>query len=497
MGVIIRQSMKSTIATYLGTGIGILSSLFIYPSALALYGAMQFIMDTASLLGSFCSLGINALTLKFFPDFENKEKKNHGFLGLLILLLLGALFISALIGFLFKEVFFQGLERLGLSVERFQEYSLSILLITVCTVFIAVGSSYASNFKRIVIPRLIQDLSLKIGLPIFILAFTAQWITATQVEYLVVAVFFFIVIAIYIYLAILGALDLRTDFSILTKKLARKMANFAAYGALSSVGALFMLRIDSIMVTTMINEEANGIYKISSLIIMTMAIPMNSLIKISDPIISKFWKNNNLTEIGQLYQRSSNILLLVGIFIFLGIWISIDEVFRLTGNYEDMVLGKSVVLFIGLGKLVDLLSGVNGSIIIFSKYYRFNLLLVLILGVVNIFFNLLLIPRFNMEGAALATMISLMVYNLIKFLFIWVKFKLQPLNSRTLLVILIGVATYFLSFIIPSTSYSLLNIAINSLLVVVAFLIPVLYFKLVPDINAQIEKLWKRMQEKV
>jgi len=486
MGIIIRQSIKSSIATYFGTGIGVLSSIFIYPASaasLALYGTIQFIIDAAALLANFGSMGVNALTIKFFPEFEDKERQNHGFLGILILLSILGMLISGLLVFFLRAPLMQFGAWLDISSDLFKTHTIGILAITFCTIFINLGINYTSNYKRIVVPKMIQDLGLKITLPIFILAFTWQLLEATQVEYLMVGVFFLILICIFLYLVYLGGLDWKANFSRINKGLAKRMGVFAAYGILSGVSGLLMLRIDSIMVATMISEEANGIYKISSLIILTMAIPMNAIIKISDPIISRAWKDQNLKEIGELYRKSSTTLLVAGMFIFLGIWVSVEELFRLTGNFEAMILGRYVILFIGLGKLFDLMSGINGSIIILSKYFRFHLITVMVLAVANIILNIILIPKYQIAGAALATMISLMLYNLVKFVFIWWKFKMQPFRFKVFKVLALGALSAWIAFYIPSTNLLLLDILINSLWICLSFFLPAIYFRFSEEIS--------------
>ena len=74
---------------------------------------------------------------------------------------------------------------------------------------------------------------------------------------------------------------------------------------------------------------------------------------------------------------------------------------------EVYKVGKFVVLFVMLGKLIDMASGANGEIIGLSKYYKFNMYCILFLAVLTVVGNYFLIPALGVTGAALATAISL------------------------------------------------------------------------------------------
>ena len=56
----------------------------------------------------------------------------------------------------------------------------------------------------------------------------------------------------------------------------------------------------------------------------------------------------------------------------------------------------------------------NGELIMMSKYFKFNVITILILAVLSIILNYQLIPKFGMIGAAYASLISILIFNLIK-----------------------------------------------------------------------------------
>ena len=149
---------------------------------------------------------------------------------------------------------------------------------------------------------------------------------------------------------------------------------------------------------------------------------------------------------------------------------------------EALLSAKYVVLFLGIAKLTDMLTSINGQIIGFSSRYRFNLYAVIFLGIVNVFLNIYLIDLFQITGAAIATAISLILYNLIKLGYVYYHFGFHPFSTNTLKLFgLVGISTIALIFF-PGTDFLVLNIILRTLLTGVLFAIGIFYFKIAPDI---------------
>ena len=76
---------------------------------------------------------------------------------------------------------------------------------------------------------------------------------------------------------------------------------------------------------------------------------------------------------------------------------------------------KWVFFVIGLSRLVDSMFSINGSVILTSRFFRVDFYFQLILVLSGILLNLWLIPVYQLEGAALATLAALLFYNLMKY----------------------------------------------------------------------------------
>jgi len=286
-----------------------------------------------------------------------------------------------------------------------------------------------------------------------------------------------------------------------TQKKFKSIVAYSGYGLLGGLGTTIIPFIDVLMLSTMHGFVSSAIYTIPNFMTSAIDAPRKALSNIISPLLTDSWQKNDLAHIEELYQKSSLNQLIVGLFLFLVAWINIDHIydmvaFVMQGKGVDYSEGKWVLLILGLSKIVDMVTGVNSEIIGYSKYFRFNFYAVLALTVFAIATNYWLIPKYGIEGAALATMLSFLLFNISKFLFLWWKFKLQPFSFATLKVILLGVFTYFISAFIPSVGWIIPNILIKLFLISSVFMGSLLYFKLSEDINKLVFEFWNSISKK-
>jgi O-antigen/teichoic acid export membrane protein len=153
-----------------------------------------------------------------------------------------------------------------------------------------------------------------------------------------------------------------------------------------------------------------------------------------------------------------------------------------------------VIFYIGLSNLLDTALGVNPHIIVNSKYYRNLSYFLLIFSACLVISNLLLIPAYGIVGAAIASLVSKFIFNLIKYLFLYQKFKFQPFNYKFLLLILISMVSYYLSTFIPPLSNYILDIVVRSAVIFLLFALPTYFFNISSDINERFNSLLTQLK---
>ncbi len=490
MGVIQRQSIKYSIVSYLGVLVGIISALYIYPEVKDLYGFYQVLVSITVLFSGFFSFGISAVMIRFMPRFKDDNTGHHGFLSLgLITILVG--FLLFLISYpiteyLSKEVLFS-------KVLPLQEHFIFIVPLIFAQLLIILFRSYISTFHRIVIPIVIEDFLTKLAIPFLCLLAIYNYIYFYGFGIGLIAYFFFMAFLFVLYTKSLGQLKFKIDWAFWKKKHFNEIGKYSSYSILSILASQLVLRIDIIMVTSMIGLTAGGIYSIINIMTQVIQKPANGMYSIASPIISESWVNNNTTEINKIYKKSSTILFFLACFIFLGIWLSIDDLIQIMPDSEDMMEGKYVMFFTGLSLVFELLTSVNSHIIGYSKHYQFNLYALLFLAFFNIVFNYIFISEFGLVGAAIATLCSRVLFNLLKMAFIYYKFKMQPFTRASLKIIFLALVSYGLVILIPTVGNPYLDIMVRSVLLALIYLPTAYFWKISSDINSLIDNAIKKV----
>ncbi len=150
-----------------------------------------------------------------------------------------------------------------------------------------------------------------------------------------------------------------------------------------------------------------------------------------------------------------------------------------------------MIFFIGLAHVIQMLSGVSGVVIQSSPYYKMQTVFMGSYGLLVIITNLIMIPLWGINGAAIASLLSTLFFNLAKYLFLYNKYQLQPLNRKYLLVILISLIAYFSGYLLPQLDWYLLDIAVRSCLVGGVYVILSFALRISTDFNMFVKKQLK------
>lgn len=496
MGVIQQQGSKQAIVRILSVCIGLMSMLWIYPLDMENYGYATFLYGTAALLMPLISFGIPTSSIKFYKEYQNNNESDNGMYYQMLILHLAPLLLFVLLFLVFRSSFYRLLELLNMDVQVFQDNQYIILTLGFLLAISSTTVNYISNHGRIVVPSIVLDFGYKIFLPILILSVYLGYITPTLLAYSILLFWIAALLVIYLYGVKLKFIQWPNKWLFIkNRNMLKSIARYSTYGMLASIGALIALRIDTVMITGIIDKESTGIYAT----IMTMAavidMPQQTIGKIAGPIISRSWTDNNVEEIESIYHKASINSLIFALFIFLGIWFNLQSLFAISSKPEVFVETSTVFLVLAMAKLIDAVTSINTHILLYSQWYRYNFIFLLLLAIVNVFLNILLIKSYGILGAAMATGISIFLYNLIKYAFIKIKVGIQPFDTNTLKVIAIGLVVFAtLSFI--SLPESLIGILIRSIIITALFLPLVYVSKVSLDFNDLVHNYSKKISLK-
>jgi O-antigen/teichoic acid export membrane protein len=235
----------------------------------------------------------------------------------------------------------------------------------------------------------------------------------------------------------------------------------------------------------MVGLSIVGAYSLYLFIATVISIPMRALAKISIPIITNSWKDNDIKQINDIYKRTSLIQIIFGVLLYLGVIINKENLFVIL-NKPEYSANFAIFYFLGIAILIDVAVGLNSEIIASSKYYRYDALFNMILLGVSIIANLILIPILGGVGASIASAISFFTFNFIKWLFLYVKYKMQPIDYKQVLVVLVGAACLFVNHFIPQIKGIYLDVIVRSSVISIIYLVALYFMKISWDLNDRV-----------
>ena len=480
MGIIQKQAIKGTVFIFVGVLIGFATAGVIFPRILETrqIGLLSVMVSYSLIFAQLASLGFISPTTRMFSYFRDEKAKHHGFLFIAIMVTTVGVLLMLLVFFLMKPYLVaKSLEKSPLLAE----YINAIIPLIIVTVYFNILDHYFKVLYNAIIGIFLKEFLQRIFILVAVLLYFFQVLSFHQFVVAYISCFAVPTVVIIIVLIQKGHFSLKPQLKFLSKDMIKTMVGMSLFGIIASATGVITFNIDRIMIDDILGLCSTGVYTTAFFYGTLIILPSRSLLKISSPIIADAWKENDTGILKTIYYKSSLNQLVIGLFILIGIWANIDNVFKiLPAEFEA---GRYVILLIGLAYLFDMALGVNGSIIGNSRYYPVGALIMVFMVILIIITNLIFIPKYGIVGAALASALSKFIVNLVRYLFVFWKFKMQPYNYKFIIVILIGFVSYMAGYFMPEMKHFVVDIIIRSVLITLLFGGLILLFKVSEDIN--------------
>ena len=492
MGIIVKQSLSNLIISYAGIALGFILTILLYPHILSPdeYGLTRVLFSASFISTQFAHLGFQNLVIRYFPVFKRAAPQNHGFL-------FWALTIPV-IGFLiFAGVYFAAdstiIAYYAEQSPLFIDYYLWVLPLTLFILYFEILNNYLRSLRDSVTGSFAMEIIQRLITISLLGVYFFDWITFHLFIMLFVLSYMINPLIVAIQIARKGEWKLRPNMKLMRRPLLKGMANYGLFSMLGGLTTVIVWNVDILMLGSLAGLDQTAIYAIAFYMASVIAIPQRSINKIVSPLLADFIKNKEWDEVGSIYTKSSLNQLIPGIFIFGLIWINLDVVYQMMPDFY--AAGRWVVFIVGIGKIIEMITGANGLILINSKHYRVSFYTNLILIAVTIGANYIMIPLYGIEGAALASVLAILVYNGTKYIWVLLKMGLQPFTKKTVVVTVLGTAALSITQLFTFFDYYLTEAVVNSLIFVTLFGGPVIYFSISEDLNIMLKNLvdkWRR-----
>lgn len=449
MGIVARQSIKGTIATYIGVAVGIVTTFFIQTKALQpeQIGLIDVLLQCSILFSGLAQLGTNSSAMRYYPFFKDEAHRDHGFFGWTLLVPLIGFTIFLMLFFLFKGAIVDFFTKdSGVGSEVFTKYVNFVIPLAFFMLYLSVFETNSNLLLRIVLPKFIREVGLRVGTLLIYLAYFYKLIGFDGVIVAFCVMYGLATLINVVYLLSLKRVSFKIEPGYVSKAIKRDFLFYTLFMITAALAGNMIPMLSKFFVAGKTGFHLAGVFTIATNIAALVEMPYRSLGAISRPHISEAMAKQDVVQADSLCKNVALHQFIVGSFVFLMIWVNIDFIFDLLPNGDIYRLGKWAVLFLSLGRLVYSTLGVTVTVFGYSKYYYYLLLFTILLTSVSIALNAWWVPKWDINGGALAYVVSYVVYFILLISFIKWKVGVQPFSGKMVLVFLVILALFGLNW---------------------------------------------------
>ena len=193
--------------------------------------------------------------------------------------------------------------------------------------------------------------------------------------------------------------------------------------ALSAIAYFIMQSIDIIILSIYEGFDQIAYYSVSVKLAMLTTLALMSVNIVIAPRIAEIYENQKMQKLQMLIKHSTRIIFLISICVLSVLFFFSEEILGLFG--QGYVIANNALLFLLAAQFFNAVSG-PGAIYLnmTGRQKTLNKILVSAL-IINISLNFYLIPTLGINGAAIATLVSLIIWNTITTVLIYSRDKIK------------------------------------------------------------------------
>ncbi|HSU27729.1 MAG TPA: hypothetical protein VLJ68_05065 [Chitinophagaceae bacterium] len=497
MSSIRRQSIISSVVIYTGFLIGLLNMYFFTRKGLFLdpqYGLYNAFIAIATMMMAFSNMAMPAFISKFYPYYSAHlpPKKNDQLTLAIIISVLGFIIILVA-GMIFKGIVIRKYTANAPEIVAYYKWifpmGLGLMVFTIL-------EAYSWQLHRSVFTNFLKEILWRLFNTVLIVLFITGVIDNFDLFIKLFAFSYpFIALVLLIYLAYHKQLHFTFTISHVTRRFSKNIIRLCSFIYPATIIFTVAQVFDSLLISSVLDNALTklAVYTVAQNFASMIQAPQRGIISASIAHLSKGWKEKNMALIQRIYQRSSINQLIFACGLFLLIILNFTDAvteFNLKGTYLDAYY---VVILLGLTRIIDMGTGVNAQIIATSTYWRFEMISGIILLCFMLPLSYILTKRFDIVGTGVAQLISISIYNTIRILFLWKKFKLFPFTRQTLYTILLAGTCFAVCYFTFMEIHGLAGLILRSVAFMVIYTAGAIYFKLSPDIKPVLQSIFARL----
>ena len=422
---ILRGSSIFTVGTLVARAFGFVLTLALTHAVGAVaYGVYVFAKKLITVGAGLADLGADKAVLRFMPKFEDYPERRGAVLTL-------GLVTSLAASLVFGAAF-------ALAAPWINAHTLGEPLFPAALRVFAVVLPFYTLRRVVTAPfRSLEQLEYTVGvnkvaLPAAqILAVGAAFLLDASLVGVVVAL---VVAGVVVFAGSFALLFARTDLRPRlagTREVAAEYYGYSLPLTASRAGSLVYSNVDVLMLGVLASGAADvGIYNVSLALASLLALPLMATNQVFPPVASRLYEEGNYDDLESIYGFLTRWMFGLALLGGAALIVFRTPVLALFG--AEFTAGTTVLVVLAVAKVVNVAVGPSGYVLMMTDHQYCNVVNQVSTALLNVVLNYVLILRYGMVGAAVATGISIGVVNVARIAQVWYFEGMTPYSRRYL-----------------------------------------------------------------
>jgi len=175
-------------------------------------------------------------------------------------------------------------------------------------------------------------------------------------------------------------------------------------------GQFIMAWTDKLMLGGMASSIEVGIYDVAFKLSMIVGIALTSVTSITSPKFAEMYAAKEFERLEKVVKQATKLIFWSSLPILLILFLFSTDVLGYFGSQFEN--GKYVFYILGFARMISAFAGPAGNLLQMTGRQTIFMNVLFVGAIINIILNYLLIPIYGIEGAAIASMCSLVFWNL-------------------------------------------------------------------------------------
>jgi len=490
MGIVFRQSVKTTIVTSVGA---LLGALVIYLSTKMIpkpeLGFTRNLTSQALVAGQILMFGLHGTLAVYIHRYDDDNRKRKALIGISLLIPFLLLILFSVFYFLLKSWLVHHFQQQD--IPFISRYFFWLPVFAFFFIYQIILEQYLVSQLKVALATFMREVVLRVLNIVIIIFFGFGYINFDTLVACTVLIYLLPVLILIFFSVKQKGFGISIDRKAFSKQEYKELLHFTWYHALLGLSTNLLGNLDVLMLAPLGKKGFSdvAVYSVAVFIMSILYIPFRAMMTSTFAVLTRAFRDEDKEKINDVFVRSCINIFIVSVLAAVLIYCNLhNAVAIMKKGYEEIV---PIVLILMIGRLVDIATGMNDQVLSISKYYKANFYTSIGLLIMMVILNRIFIPIYGIYGAAWSTSFSLVAYNMLKYVYVYRKLRLQPFSVSTLYVVLAGAITAVIVYWTPHIINPFMDTIIRSIMIVVIYVLLLMLFKPSKDLQEYLRAIKK------